>query len=274
MNKNRRGFTLIELLVVIAIIAILAAILMPVLAKAQEKAQRATCGSNLRQWGIALNLYVDDNNQRLPMPKIPTATPGSAGYNENQPMWQNFSDFHNADQGDSAWFNGLPPLVGSAALWQIAQSGNSTTFATARKIFDCPTAATQPPQYASTPSRVEFNYGMNPSGNKGLPASIGYGTNFTMTMVSHPSAFAFMADGRAHFTETPFYGSDPTKEVCVEHCWVVQFSSRHNGGGNITFGDGHVSWYRYNYVCSNAVTRAADPGNPDINWTYDGHSAN
>ena len=54
---KRRGFTLIELLVVIAIIAILAAILFPVFAKARDQARKATCGSNMRQLGLALNMW-------------------------------------------------------------------------------------------------------------------------------------------------------------------------------------------------------------------------
>jgi prepilin-type N-terminal cleavage/methylation domain-containing protein/prepilin-type processing-associated H-X9-DG protein len=62
---KRRGFTLIELLVVIAIIAILAAILFPVFAKAREKARQASCGSNCRQIGIALSMYVQDYDEQI-----------------------------------------------------------------------------------------------------------------------------------------------------------------------------------------------------------------
>lgn len=61
-----KAFTLIELLVVIAIIAILAALLLPALTSAKEKTRRASCLNSLRQFSLALHMYGDDNQQRLP----------------------------------------------------------------------------------------------------------------------------------------------------------------------------------------------------------------
>ncbi|MCW3059449.1 MAG: prepilin-type N-terminal cleavage/methylation domain [Capsulimonas sp.] len=78
-TQSRKGFTLIELLVVIAIIAILAAILFPVFAKAREKARQISCASNMRQIGLGMLQYTQDNEENYPTGSAGTLGAGWAG---------------------------------------------------------------------------------------------------------------------------------------------------------------------------------------------------
>ena len=78
-SARRDGFTLIELLTVIAIIGILAAILIPTVGAVRESARRASCSSNLRQIGAALQLYAGDNKGYLPAASAPGPVAGDPG---------------------------------------------------------------------------------------------------------------------------------------------------------------------------------------------------
>ncbi len=282
MKTNLRrhyAFTLIELLVVIAIIAILASMLLPALSKAKAKAQGISSLSNTKQWGLALTMYVDDSNQLLPTTKIPTGTPGFSG-NEDTPNWLDLTsvEYLNRQNGTTygrdAWFNALPPYIHADPLYMVAVNSTQKNYSSGKNIFWCPTAVSQGVESSTiiSPDRVMFSYGIN---SKRVDPSDPITTPLKMTAVRNPSALAMFSENRMRSDDTPYYG-DPAKAQVLgsPQCYTTRFSGRHGKGGNIAFCDGHAAWFKYDYVVAHQNSNgklAADPGRPDIQWTFDGH---
>jgi prepilin-type N-terminal cleavage/methylation domain-containing protein/prepilin-type processing-associated H-X9-DG protein len=271
-SGQRRAFTLIELLVVIAIIAILAALLLPALSKAKAKAQQTACFSNLKQWGLADSLYIDDNNQVFPWPRFQQGT----AVQQDNPTWGDISTFFGFNLGNDVWFNALPHYVGGKPMSTWANS-NPSGFYNAKTIFTCPTAVAQGilasdiPQGPSPPEglmdqtkRPLFSFGMN---SKSL-ANEAANAILKSQMVVHPSAFVLYSDVRNRSDEQPYFGSAANQlDLATPHSYTTRFSARHNQGGDITFSDGHVGFFKYTYVVN---TSGKDPGNADINWDCSG----
>ncbi len=108
------AFTLIELLVVIAIIAILAALLLPALSRAKEKANGACCLNNLKQWGLATQMFASENDDLLPKDGSPNGT--------------------SIDEG---WYNDLPRVIGLRAYKEMPWRTNASVDP-GRSTWICP----------------------------------------------------------------------------------------------------------------------------------------
>ncbi len=114
--KNLRAFTLVELLVVIAIIAILAAMLLPALSKAKEKATAIVCLNNLKQWGLAAQIYATDNGDYLP----PDGTPNPGDSSTN-----------------TGWYIQLPQVLSLPRYHDMPWRTNATA-GVGRSVWICP----------------------------------------------------------------------------------------------------------------------------------------
>jgi len=141
-----KGFTLIELLVVIAIIALLAAMLLPALAMAKEKARAISCINNLKQIGISLHLYADDNNDAL----VP------AEY-----------DVRNGAKAQEGW----PTILFNGKYLPAEKSGTFYSVAKSAMVFRCPSGL--PEVYRFGPSSRD-----DPEGAKAWPYASETGKRF------------------------------------------------------------------------------------------------
>ncbi|HTR40530.1 MAG TPA: prepilin-type N-terminal cleavage/methylation domain-containing protein [Pseudomonadales bacterium] len=297
-TKRIRAFTLIELLVVIAIIAILASILLPVLAKAKERALRAQCLSNLHQWGLAQQVYAADNNNALPC----DGDYDMAGA-EGEGNWCGPGTDCGTVYDQYAWFNVLPPSMGEQTLqayytaMTLAHGNNAALIVTKYmpfpggkgKIWECPSAhmdvatiskgvangglavPSNPPQYYPGPGGTGFfSYAMNcdlkRTAASGDPDFKSWPYMPKLTSFRQPAATVFIFD----------CDFDPVTEVVNGHpefnsvnpaLRQRSFASRHAGGGSLDFIDGHAAYYKCSYVTNNPSPYGYnEPFVADIIW--------
>lgn len=216
-----RGFTLIELLVVIAIIAILAAMLLPALGSAKEKARRIKCMNNLRQVGLAMVMYANENNDRLP-------NSGNAG-------------------GGWLWDLDRPTrdlIVGSG---------------TKRDILYCPAFHSyyktvlidQWWNFGGSGCVLSYICLIQRSGPNPADLVPGTGAAFRAKLtVTNAVAVPLFADVTIQETTGSFTAVTSTSGITLGGVPVVHTTSHlekgnRPAGGNILYMDGHVQWKRY-----------------------------
>jgi prepilin-type N-terminal cleavage/methylation domain-containing protein/prepilin-type processing-associated H-X9-DG protein len=157
--KAGRGFTLMELLVVIAVIAILAALLLPALVRAKDKANAASCLNNLKQWGLATQLFALDNEDLLPK----DGSPNGISVNEG-------------------WYNDLPRVLGARRYCEMPWRTNAS-IEPGRCLWVCPANARR-----SNGNNL-FHYCLNAHVN-----GSGSGNQVRLSSIPHPTRTVWLFD--------------------------------------------------------------------------------
>jgi prepilin-type N-terminal cleavage/methylation domain-containing protein/prepilin-type processing-associated H-X9-DG protein len=223
MRMRKKGFTLIELLVVVAIIAIIAAILFPVFAKAREKARQTVCLSNMRQIGTAMMMYCQDYDDCFPLVMRDDTVNYSDWCNDLYPYIKSLEIFH-CPSSSLPWSH--PAAVG-AWFWYSYPSYSLNVYM-ARFILN-----SQGP-YIYRPESFHCRQDSVPCPSSFILVLEGGGSE-----VKDPGMMV-TAEGIYYGQGVGELGVDCSK---VPEPWRQDaLKSRHNGGYNVTYGDGHAAW--------------------------------
>ena len=208
-KSSHSAFTLIELLVVIAIIALLASLLLPSLSRAKSKARQAHCLNAFRQWGLSMNLYLDDNDNFIPRER------GMNGRHTPVALA--------ASTNSDVWFNAIPQAGGFRTAASFAQA--LPDFYGRSSFFTCPSAI-----FPRLPDYHHFTRAMN-------SRLIVGGRRTRVTPADAQRLFFVEAGAPAEPLIEAQIGpySDGRPYVKWERT-----SARHSGFGNGVFGDGHA----------------------------------
>jgi prepilin-type N-terminal cleavage/methylation domain-containing protein/prepilin-type processing-associated H-X9-DG protein len=248
IRNKARAFTLIELLVVIAIIAILAGMLLPALSRAKATAQRTACLNKLKQWGLALTMYTQDNTDCLPRE---SETTGASLMNWAQVV---------ATDGSDVWYNALPRSIKLQAAADFL--ANKPGFYSKESLMHCPAAPI--PQTALLDSFVYFSISMNSKLIQGNDTTI------KVTSVKQPTQTVIFLENRLP-GEPKVDPAQTDSDLGQPSSYANRFAARHLNTGNLAFIDGHGAFLKGNKVVE---TQAGSPNKGkailpqiDIVWT-------
>ena len=248
-----KGFSLIELLVVIAIIAILAAILFPVFAQAREKARQASCLSNCKQIATAVQLYVDDYDETVPI--IFNSLVDISNVDSSYPCKQGFGwlmyGLGSTEDNPWSWRDMIVPYVKNLG------------------VYICPSGFKNVPGYG-------YNNGLCVNGNtNNLWDSWNYDRPdllrpVCLAEIDNSSKLVFCCDGcqrggdSSQCYQCPFSMLLKYDNPAVFDAWGVEDPIRHNGGANFAFADGHAKYYK---LWQGPLNAASEFDSDCVYWT-------